>query len=106
MFQMSLITASIHPMNLPWLNIDESPSTQKKLFDFLLRNNKVVEKTDWVLSNSSLELEPQGFNLVPKALPIGPFLATNRLGNLSGNFWPEDSTCLQWLDQQSPGSVS
>ncbi|TYH42732.1 hypothetical protein ES332_D11G082200v1 [Gossypium tomentosum] len=105
MIQLSPMTPSIHPMNLIWLNLDDSPSTQKIMFDFLLRNNKVVETTDWVLCNSSLELELQGFNLVPRALPIGPFLATNRLGNLSGNYWLEDPTCLQWLDQQSPGSV-
>ncbi|KAB2056079.1 hypothetical protein ES319_A11G079500v1 [Gossypium barbadense] len=94
MFQLSPKTPSIHPMNLVWLNIDDSPSTQKIMFDFILRNIKVVETTDWVLCNSSLELEFQGFNLVPKASPIGPFLAINRLGNLSGNFWPEDSTFI------------
>ncbi|TYG44252.1 hypothetical protein ES288_D11G083200v1 [Gossypium darwinii] len=105
MIQLSPMTPFINPMNLVWLNIDDSPSTQKFMFDFQLRNYKVAETTDWVLCNSSLELELQGFNLVPKALPIGPFLATNRLGNFSRNFWPEDPTCLQWLDQQSPGSV-
>ncbi|GMI67015.1 hypothetical protein like AT3G02100 [Hibiscus trionum] len=104
-FQLSPTTPVIHPTNLVWLNLDPFPSTQKIMFDFLWENNKAVETADWVLCNSSFELEPEAFNLFPKALPIGPLSAANRLGNLSGNFWPEDPTCLQWLDQQPPASV-
>ncbi|KAK8693349.1 hypothetical protein V6N13_070934 [Hibiscus sabdariffa] len=106
MFQLSPTTPCIHPNNFIWLNIDNSPSTQKIMFDFFQRNNKAVETADWVLCNSCLELESEGFNLVPKVLPIGPLSAGNRLGNLSGNFWLEDATCMQWLDQQPPGSVT
>ncbi|KAL4361921.1 hypothetical protein GQ457_04G033170 [Hibiscus cannabinus] len=105
MFQLSPTTPAIHPTNLVWLNLDTSLSTQKTAFDFLRQNNKAVETADWILCNSCLELEPEGFNLFPKILPIGPLSAANRLGNLSGNFWPEDPTCMQWLDQQPPGSV-
>ncbi|MBA0577855.1 hypothetical protein Golob_025218 [Gossypium lobatum] len=100
------MTHVVHLMNFAWLNFGNSPSTKKFMFDFLrLINNKAVETIDWVLYNSSLELEPESCNLVPKVLPIGPLLATNRFGNLSGNFWSEDPTCLQWLNQQSLGSV-
>ncbi|PPR91622.1 hypothetical protein GOBAR_AA29060 [Gossypium barbadense] len=53
MFQLSPKTPSIHPMNLVWLNIDDSPSTQKIMFDFILRNIKVVETTDWWLDQQS-----------------------------------------------------
>ncbi|GFY86982.1 UDP-Glycosyltransferase superfamily protein [Actinidia rufa] len=35
----------------------------------------------------------------------GPLLASNRLGKSAGYFWLEDSTCLQWLDQQPAHSV-
>ncbi|KAL4360805.1 hypothetical protein GQ457_04G033160 [Hibiscus cannabinus] len=105
MLQLSPTTPVIHPTNFPWINIDTSPKAQKIIFDFILRNNKAFETTDRVLCNSCLELEPEGFNLLPRILPIGPLSAANRLGNLSGNFWPEDPTCMQWLDQQPPGSV-
>ena len=27
------------------------------------------------------------------------------LGSHAGSFWPQDSTCLSWLDQQPMGSV-
>ncbi|KAE8697485.1 UDP-glycosyltransferase 83A1-like [Hibiscus syriacus] len=104
-FQLSPMTPAIHPTNFVWCNIESSPSTQKIIFHTLRGKNKAVESVDWVLCNSSLELEPEGFNLVPQILPIGPLSAVDRLGNLSGNFWPEDPTCLQWLDQQPPASV-
>ena len=32
-------------------------------------------------------------------------MASNRHGNSAGNFWPEDQTCLEWLNQQPPCSV-
>ena len=43
--------------------------------------------------------------MAPDIIPIGPLLSSNRLGNSAGNFWPEDPTCLKWLDQQPPCSV-
>ena len=104
MFQLSPTTPALHPTNVLWVAYDDS-TTRKIIFHVIKRNNKAVELADWVLCNSSLNLEPEGFTLVPKVLPIGPLSASNRLGNMSGNFWPEDTTCLQWLDQQSPGSV-
>ena len=38
-------------------------------------------------------------------MPIGPLPASNRPGNSAANFWPEDQTCLEWLNQQPPCSV-
>ncbi|GMJ10803.1 hypothetical protein like AT3G02100 [Hibiscus trionum] len=105
MVQLSPTTPVVRPTNFLWLNLDPFPSTQKIIFDLVRGNNKAVETVDWLLCNSSLELELEGFDLHPKVLPIGPLSAVNRLGNLSGNFWPEDSACLQWLNQQPPGSV-
>ncbi|XVE68287.1 hypothetical protein DITRI_Ditri09bG0055700 [Diplodiscus trichospermus] len=106
MLQLSPTTPAIHPINFLWLNFDNGdPTAQKFIFHFLKGVTKVFETADWVLCNSSLELKPEGFTLVPKVLPIGPLSASNRLGNLSGNFWPVDTNCLQWLDQQPPGSV-
>ncbi|KAK6928108.1 hypothetical protein RJ641_006699, partial [Dillenia turbinata] len=60
---------------------------------------------DWLICNSSYDFEPAALSLAPKILPIGPRLASNPLGNPSGYFWPEDSTCLKWLDQQPPSSL-
>ncbi|XWS60464.1 hypothetical protein CRYUN_Cryun07bG0038600 [Craigia yunnanensis] len=35
----------------------------------------------------------------------GPLLANNHSGSFAGSFWPEDSTCLSWLDKQTASSV-
>ena len=79
---------------------------QKNIFELLVRNNKSVKATEWLLCNSTYDLEPAAFALAPNILPIGPLLASNQPGESSvGNFLPEDSTCLKWLDQQPPGSV-
>ncbi|XP_059670690.1 UDP-glycosyltransferase 83A1-like [Cornus florida] len=80
-------------------------TTQKIVFEVTVKNTKSLKAADWLICNSSYELEPEAFTLFPNILPIGPLLASNRLGNSAGSFWPEDSTCLKWLDQQPPRSV-
>ncbi|KAM0955316.1 hypothetical protein ACFX13_024096 [Malus domestica] len=80
-------------------------ATQKIVFQVIVRNNKSVKAADWLVCNSAYDLEPAAFTLAPEILPIGPLLASSRLENSEGNFWPQDSTCLGWLDQQKPRSV-
>ncbi|XP_031257607.1 UDP-glycosyltransferase 83A1-like [Pistacia vera] len=80
-------------------------TTQKIIFNLGLRNNEYMKKAEFLICNSTFDLEPAAFKLVPQLLPIGPLLASSRLGNSAGYFWPEDSTCLKWLDQQQPQSV-
>ncbi|RVW85636.1 UDP-glycosyltransferase 85A8 [Vitis vinifera] len=43
-------------------------------------------------------------NRLPWSCP-SPLLASNHLGHYTGNLWPEDSTCISWLDKQPAGSV-
>ncbi|KAM5581224.1 UDP-glycosyltransferase 83A1-like [Rosa sericea] len=89
---------------LAWLTIGDI-TTQKIVFQVMLSSNKTVKLADWVVCNSAFDLEPGAFTLAPQVLPIGPLLASNRLDDSAGNFWPPDSTCLEWLDQQPPCSV-
>ncbi|KAF7803071.1 UDP-glycosyltransferase 83A1-like [Senna tora] len=86
---------------------DDDLNTQRIILNLMLSNTKALEVTDWVICNSALELEPSSFAFSPKMLPIGPLLASknNHAGNLAASFWPEDSTCLNWLDQQENNSV-
>ncbi|RVX04843.1 UDP-glycosyltransferase 83A1 [Vitis vinifera] len=58
-----------------------------------------------LICNTAYDLKLATFALAPDIIPIGPLLSSNRLGNSAGNFWPEDPTCLKWLDQQPPCSV-
>ncbi|KAJ0099473.1 hypothetical protein Patl1_21774 [Pistacia atlantica] len=70
-----------------------------------LIDDGIIDKDDYLICNSVYDLEPEAFALVPNILPIGPLLGSTRQGNSAGSFWPEDSTCLKWLDQQQPHSV-
>ncbi|KAG6578551.1 UDP-glycosyltransferase 83A1, partial [Cucurbita argyrosperma subsp. sororia] len=90
--------------SLVWACVGDK-ETEKILFQVCLRNNKAIEAADWVICNTVYELEAEIFSIAPRILPIGPLLASNRLENSVGHFWPEDSTCLKWLDQYSPRSV-
>ncbi|KAK0598631.1 hypothetical protein LWI29_036489 [Acer saccharum] len=74
---------------------------QKLFFEYALRNNTSVELADFVICISSYELEPETFNTNPKIHPIAPLVGSNR----SGNFLPEDLSCLKWLDGQPANSV-
>ncbi|KAH0985045.1 hypothetical protein GBA52_012222 [Prunus armeniaca] len=78
---------------------------QKIVFQLMVRNNKAAKLAEWIVCNSAYELEPAAFTMAPEILPIGPLQASSRLGNSACHFWPQDSTCLEWLDQQPPCSV-
>ncbi|XVF49998.1 hypothetical protein PTKIN_Ptkin04bG0060300 [Pterospermum kingtungense] len=82
-----------------------NPAIQKHLLGYFSIVPKYVKYYDWILCNSVYELDSAALQLVPNILPIGPLLASNHLGAFAGNFWPEDSTCLEWLDKQTSGSV-
>ncbi|KAL7256589.1 hypothetical protein ACSBR1_010513 [Camellia fascicularis] len=104
MIQLSPTMPAICTSHLVWACIGDL-TTQKIIFELNVRNNRSVQVADWLICNSTYELEPAAFSLFPNILPIGPLLARNRLGNSAGYFWPEDSTCLEWLDQQPANSV-
>ncbi|KAI8032652.1 UDP-glycosyltransferase 83A1 [Camellia lanceoleosa] len=104
MIQLSPTMPAISTTHFVWACIGDL-ATQKTFFEVFLKNNKSVAVADWLICNSTYELEPAVFTLFPNIMPIGPLLASNRLGNSAGYFWPEDSTCLEWLDQQPANSV-
>ncbi|KAH7846347.1 hypothetical protein Vadar_012776 [Vaccinium darrowii] len=104
MIQLSPAMPSMNTETFWWLCFLDK-NTNKTMFDLNTRNMKAVKVAQRLVCNSSYELEPAAFALFPNFLPIGPLLASNRLGKSTGHFWPEDSTCLEWLDQQPAQSV-
>lgn len=98
--QLSPTMPSVSTENLVWACVGNK-TTQKHIFQLMMKNINSMQKTEWMLCNSTHELEPAAFSLAPEIKPIGPLLSSNQLGN----FWPQDLTCLKWLDQQTPGSV-
>ncbi|XP_030936334.1 UDP-glycosyltransferase 83A1-like [Quercus lobata] len=64
-----------------------------------------VKQCNWLLSNSFHELDSLACDLIPGIKPVGPLLLGNQLSNYVGSFWPQNSTCLCWLDKQPVGLV-
>ncbi|KAL2329884.1 hypothetical protein Fmac_017465 [Flemingia macrophylla] len=82
--------------NFPWGGFN------KTIFDHLVQELQTSELGEWWLCNTIYDFEPAAFSISPKFLPIGPLMETN---SNQSSFWQEDTTCLEWLDQQSPQSV-
>ncbi|XP_049381902.1 UDP-glycosyltransferase 83A1-like [Solanum stenotomum] len=94
----------MNPSDFTWATFPD-PAMRKMIMDLVADNNERVKFADWIICNSAKELEPGAFAMFPQVSPIGPLLASNRLGSSAGSFWPEDSNCLKWLDQQPHNSV-
>nr|GMD56256.1 UDP-glycosyltransferase 83A1-like [Ipomoea batatas]GME11392.1 UDP-glycosyltransferase 83A1-like [Ipomoea batatas] len=90
--------------DLLW-NCFSDPGLQRLVFDLAFINNESVKAAEWIICNSSQVMEYEVFAAYPKLIPIGPLLASNRLGKTSGHFWQEDTNCLKWLDLQPLNSV-
>lgn len=103
MIQMSPSGPIFYTDNLTW-KIGNS-YRQRALFKYIEGAMEDSQLIEWQLCNSFHELEAEVFSSVPKLLPIGPLLAGYDTGNSGAQFWPEDSSCLKWLDQQPSQSV-
>ncbi|GMY39796.1 UDP-glycosyltransferase 83A1-like [Fagus crenata] len=88
----------------PWTCPGDS-KLQKKFFGSLSKVNHYVKLCNWLLCNSFYELDSSACDLIAGIIPVGPLLLGNQLGSHAGSFWPQDSTCLSWLDKQHVGSV-
>ncbi|TXG70502.1 hypothetical protein EZV62_005437 [Acer yangbiense] len=104
MVQLSPTIPSMNTSRIGWVK-HETGKVEKYVFEFASKINKSMALTEWVLCNSSYDLEAEAFKMNPKILPIGPLLASNRSGNIVGNFLSEDFSCLKWLDEQATQSV-
>ncbi|KAL8044181.1 hypothetical protein ABFX02_08G030000 [Erythranthe guttata] len=103
--QLAPLMPKMSPMNFAWACFPD-PSMGKPIFHSIIQNNESAKLIQRLICNSSHELEQPALNFIPNCSPIGPLLpSSHRLGKSAGHFWPEDSTCLAWLDQQPPNSV-
>jgi len=82
--------------DLPWGGF------AKIFFPHIVKEMKNLEFGEWWLCNTSCDLEPGAVAISPRFLPIGPLMESDTNKN---SFWEEDTTCLDWLDQQPPQSV-
>lgn len=103
-FKLSPTMPAMNTEQLMWASFG-SKEVQKNIFKLINNNNRSVQLTEWLLCNTTYDLEPGALVLYPKILPIGPLPARIRHHDSAANFWAEDSACLDWLDQQQPQSV-
>ncbi|WKA08535.1 hypothetical protein VitviT2T_026249 [Vitis vinifera] len=90
--------------NLSWNSTDD-PTIRQISFEYAFRLSQTAKISNWLLCNSFYELDSSSFDLIPNVLTLGPLLASNRPGSSAGNLWPNDPTCISWLDKQPAESV-
>ncbi|KAL5582178.1 hypothetical protein UlMin_014620 [Ulmus minor] len=97
---------ALETSELPWL-LGNNPTSQKFVFEYSGRFIQGCKLTDWWLCNTTYNLDSAALSLFPKLLPIGPLNMANQAieHRSQAQFWAEDSSCLNWLDQQAPSSV-
>ncbi|XP_034673833.1 UDP-glycosyltransferase 83A1-like isoform X2 [Vitis riparia] len=90
--------------NLSWNSADD-PTLRQLAFEYAFRLSQTAKISNWLLCNSFYELDSSSCDLIPNVLTLGPLLASNRPGSSAGNLWPNDPTCISWLDKQPAESV-
>ncbi|KAH7554492.1 hypothetical protein JRO89_XS12G0225200 [Xanthoceras sorbifolium] len=104
--QLSPTMPAMETSHFLWVSRTDSEFAKFWLYEYALRCKRSMSLANKMLSNSTYVLEPAAFKTNGEILPIGPLLAASHgTGNLAGNFWTEDSSCLKWLDQQATQSV-
>ncbi|CAL9152732.1 unnamed protein product [Musa hybrid cultivar] len=104
MFQLGPGMPPMNTAHFVWNCIGDR-RTQRTVFNCILDNNRAIEIAEFVICNSFKEIEEPVFASAPRILPVGPLLTGLRPGRPAGHFWPEDTTCMSWLDEQPPSSV-
>jgi len=99
-FQLAPGIPPLHTSQLPWIDVG-GPEAQPFVFELFRRMDRLPALAEMVVCNSSLEVEAGALKLLPNILPIGPLISDRPVGQ----FLPEDSGCLRWLDAQPDGSV-
>ncbi|KAK1314763.1 UDP-glycosyltransferase 83A1 [Acorus calamus] len=95
---------SMNTTNFWWNNIGD-PFMERVFFDVVLRGTKSIDSAEWILCNSFTHAELPVFKCAPKIRPIGPLLHGLQPDKVVGHYWPEDSSCVEWLNQQPPKSI-
>ncbi|KAL2335448.1 hypothetical protein Fmac_016661 [Flemingia macrophylla] len=107
-FQISPSMPKIDKGAIWWSNIYD-PTTEKKVFKYLVRCLQNSNLSEWCICNTTYELEPGALSYVPKLLPVGPLVRssdnTSATAGSMGQFWEEDHSCINWLNQQPHCSV-
>uniref|UniRef100_A0ACD6A9C6 Uncharacterized protein n=1 Tax=Avena sativa TaxID=4498 RepID=A0ACD6A9C6_AVESA len=94
----------MYTSHMPW-SIDGAPEGQQVSFRLVSRNTQATSLAEIIVCNSFLDAETAAFELFPDIVPIGPLYADHELRKPVGQFLPEDTACLEWLDAHPDRSV-
>ncbi|KAJ1258916.1 hypothetical protein BS78_10G112600 [Paspalum vaginatum] len=102
--QLSPKTAAIDAAEFPWTTLVKSPESRRIMIQGLVKSNPAFSLADAIVCNTFQDIESEALSLLPMpVLAVGPLEAP--ASTSAGQLWPEDPTCLAWLDAQAPGSV-
>ncbi|KAK8933683.1 UDP-glycosyltransferase 83A1 [Platanthera zijinensis] len=105
MFQLIPEMPPMDPTQLSW-NCFNDPKKNLMFFRLLSKNiETVVPIAELILCNTFHELEKPVFSYAPNIIPVGPLLAGSRPQKTFGNFWVQETGCIEWLDRQPKNSV-
>ncbi|XP_027359084.1 UDP-glycosyltransferase 83A1-like [Abrus precatorius] len=106
--RISPIMSDMDPRTFFWLNMGDT-TTGKIVLNYLVQCAQCINLTEWCLCNTAYELESRPLSFSPNLLPIGPLLRSYDNSSATtksiGQFWEEDFSCINWLDQQPHHSV-
>ncbi|KAF8709820.1 hypothetical protein HU200_029532 [Digitaria exilis] len=93
------------PSQMPW-SIDGAHEGQEVAYRLVTQNTEAARRhAKIIVCNSFRDAERAAFEQFPSILPIGPLFADAELCKPVGQFLPEDTGCLRWLDAQPDRSV-
>ncbi|KAL5218683.1 hypothetical protein ABZP36_019367 [Zizania latifolia] len=103
--QQSPTMPPIESAEIPWVTLSSMPEGRRVIFQNVFKTNPTLSMAEVIICNTFQDIEPGALAIVPNALPVGPLEAPAMTSALAGHFWPEDTSCLAWLDEQEPWSV-
>ncbi|KAG1341973.1 UDP-glycosyltransferase 83A1 [Cocos nucifera] len=104
MFQLDPNMPPMDTSHLMWTGFSD-PELQQRAFNHIVNNTRAMEIAEPIICNSFKEIELPAFTHAPNIIPVGPLLTGEWFGKPIGHFWPEDATCMAWLDEQPANSV-
>nr|AYR16614.1 UDP-glucosyltransferase UGT83P1 [Polygala tenuifolia] len=103
-FQLSPTMPEIDTVVIPWSSMGDTTS-QNLVFEYFIRIIQTQNLAEWTICNTVYEFEPEALALCTRVLPVGPLMETCQDRTSRGQFWEDDYSCLDWLDQQPTKSV-
>ncbi|WOK99670.1 UDP-glycosyltransferase 83A1-like [Canna indica] len=94
----------INTTRLAW-NCAGDSDGQKIIFELVTTGNQFLEHAEFIICNTFNEIESPTLAVFPNILSVGPLLSVAHFNKHLGNFWPEDTSCMNWLDEQPARSV-